>query len=1184
MIGEDGNERISIPDKFIRRRSILIDEAIERSNNVLLESQNLITKKQWSDPMGGAFTDLHILEMLAKGADSHLDVLNVIRPAYAVETEMAWDDPEAYGSDGFKRLKEHPLFKSFIPELVCEIEDYDMYEFTEFGPNLARYPERDVGNFSRSKNMHHVDSLFKDSPKLTPHTFAVFLQAVLDAAESVENQKINFLVLWNLYATKHEQTKQNATKKEILIDFLKTSNGTNAHLDGDDVIWISREHGLPNMMNITYIDGRSDFCESSSVEDYKNYLSTVLNSITHAKCASKFTRVSKLYSKPLVFKLQESQETQRRIGKKFNTNDIAKMVNTNNKKYIMTQKDAERFHRFRMALEDNEASIAKLKDTLESVDSDTVSGRKLHNSIARKQDRIRSIHDYMGKLFEKNQPKDLELNVIDHQSFENWHHATGEGVVPLVINGGAGMGKTIRLTQFALSYCTKLLRSHDSNDDPSNFACPLPVFLKAKRCSFSNISERLRQSNTSDADQILSPLVEMMVASNPGLLNHQTKDNLRETIGSWLSNQHLHRSGFVFFIDGLDECSSEEVASELVSWFTNLGTSQPSSIILSTRPSHYDIAAEILGEHGRVDMLADKEYYSKQELSHEIPMRLCDAWGLTRHSARTLAQVFSSYESILQHPLFVGWFCFLILEDEVKGLEEMDQDSAIARNNLISKIISIGIRSSLERREAEFSGSKDDPASDEFLRILRIFIAVAFHFDLARPELIYHHMKVYNLAGEISPSIRTSIEEHCGILFLTADNVEWTHRTIPELMYADFYFDHPEIHHWGPLKATSPVVSRLAQLTYENGDMNSYAEAMVRLSFVHDYHYFNELRMDAWIDCENEGRYLIGLDDANNIIPIRDGNQPHEIQLAELFIENLHTISCFPLYYDLLEPSRKRETVQKILTYSNDPFGRDLITPEDEINLVHIDDVRTELVMRTTKIADCFEYYRMILADFRCLPDSKLDLSHDVFSIHNKAQNPEQLFFINHISGWAKYMVLDGGHAMTWLRPWLVGKNSTTDKEFYNNERLELIKYITEEYVEAAYKALFGSDHWADLLNTVFEQTHQIEIDILVGSGEYVDVERRNLLNHYMAHYNLNDLVSVDSIHQSPANILDDYDTENLFVRGIVMMPFVAECLQYIEGNRGDDMAQLLEDWPDFSAFNIISNYSPRVAIKDEQS
>ena len=121
--------------------------------------------------------------------------------------------------------------------------------------------------------------------------------------------------------------------------------------------------------------------------------------------------------------------------------------------------------------------------------------------------------------------------------------------------------------------------------------------------------------------------------------------------------------------------------------------------------------------------------------------------------------------------------------------------------------------------------------------------------------------------------------------------------------------------HWNPPivdEVNLVNVSQLNAKTYENRAMDSYAEAMVRLSFVHDYHYFNELRMDTWIDCENEGRYLIGLDDANNLIPIKDGNHPHEIQLAELFIENLQTISCFPLYYDSLEPSRKRETVQNI--------------------------------------------------------------------------------------------------------------------------------------------------------------------------------------------------------------------------------------------------------------------------------
>ena len=56
--------------------------------------------------------------------------------------------------------------------------------------------------------------------------------------------------------TRPDETK--STKKEVLLEFMKNSKHSNAHLDSDDVIWISRSD-LPNMMNITYINGRSDF-------------------------------------------------------------------------------------------------------------------------------------------------------------------------------------------------------------------------------------------------------------------------------------------------------------------------------------------------------------------------------------------------------------------------------------------------------------------------------------------------------------------------------------------------------------------------------------------------------------------------------------------------------------------------------------------------------------------------------------------------------------------------------------------------------------------------------------------------------------------------------------------------------------------------------------------------------------
>ena len=226
----------------------------------------------------------------------------------------------------------------------------------------------------------------------------------------------------------------------------------------------------------------------------------------------------------------------------------------------------------------------------------------------------------------------------------------------------------------------------------------------------------------------------------------------------------------------------------------------------------------------------------------------------------------------------------------------------------------------------------------------------------------------------------------------------------------------------------------------------------------------------------------------------------------------------------------------------------------------------------------------MILADFRCLPNSKLDLTHDVFSIHKKAQNPNHLFFINHISGWAKHMVWESGHTETWLCPWRVDEYPIQDAEFYTEERMELIKFITEEYVATAYTALFGSEHWRNLLNTVFEHIHRAELDVVVGSGEHVDVVRRNLLNHYMFLHGLNDLITGDSLHQGPADILDRYNTESIYVRGIVMMPFVAECLKYNEGNKNRDLEEFLEGQPNFLPFHIISNYASRIISKDAVS
>ena len=894
MTQKDSAHGASIPQKFITRGSISVHDAISESSINDVSGLYLCqTTMTGSRMMGEVPEDLRILQALARWDINHDEFIALVRRNYKVDVDMSWDDELPFFQQ-FIKLRTHPLLGLFLPELLCKIEDHDMYKFTSFGrlepPGAPRFL---LDALPPVQRMQHVEDLVQSSPRLTIVRFANFLSAVLKAASDCGDMAVSFSLLWNLYKTKHKKRKESASQQSVLTQFLIRYPLARAYLSRGKEIWIttdSRPH-QQNMIPIVYNSRAhmAKFKRSQHYKNYKQYLSTFVNSITHAKCASKFTRVSKLYSKPLTFTFQTTEQGEvesdfKSFRKKFHLSDGST--------FFLTQQEVENARR----------RFAEMEKDLDKQLLKEYSAKKTYSEktgkIAYEKKNLQRLYEMaLRYTHQKNEPTSLEAT-----TFQRWHHTNTAGVVPLVINGGAGMGKTIRLTQFALSYAGDLLKMHEVAGKPTIAAHPFPVFLKAKRCFSREITNLRRHGSPTDQENIVSTLKEMMVASNPSLLNHLTKGELGDSITGWLSEEHVHRSGFVFFIDGLDECPTEQDAAELMSWFTNLGTPQPPTIILSTRPSHYDIAANILGSHGRVNMLADKGYYTKRELSHDIPMRLCDAWGMTRHSARALGNVFSNYESILQHPLFVGWFCFLILNDEVKGLNEPEQDSEIARNNLISKIIEIGIESSLKRREAEFSGSVDDPASNEFLRVLRMFVAVSFHFDLSHPEQIYEHMKLYELVEEVSPSIQESIEKDCGILFLTGEHVEWTHRTIPELMYADFHFQHPETHLWGPLKATSPVVSRLAQLTFERGDTSSYAEAMVLLNFEYDQHSFNELRVDAWIDCENEVRRLIGLNDEDNLVPIRDGNKDHEIQLAELFLENLDTNSCFPLYYELLEP------------------------------------------------------------------------------------------------------------------------------------------------------------------------------------------------------------------------------------------------------------------------------------------
>ena len=89
------------------------------------------------------------------------------------------------------------------------------------------------------------------------------------------------------------------------------------------------------------------------------------------------------------------------------------------------------------------------------------------------------------------------------------------------------------------------------------------------------------------------------------------------------------------------------------------------------------------------------EFYSENELSEKMPLMLCDA--LTRESGEKLSEIFATYQDTLVHPLFVGWFCFLILEGKLEEIEDSSNVVEISQNNLIKTIIEIGVEKSQRR-------------------------------------------------------------------------------------------------------------------------------------------------------------------------------------------------------------------------------------------------------------------------------------------------------------------------------------------------------------------------------------------------------------------------------------------------------------------------------------------------------
>ena len=932
------------------------------------------------------------------------------------------------------------------------------------------------------------------------------------------------------------------SKEEFLTHWLRHSLHTRAHLSDDGEILLSLDSqdqgisepkgfydfkvtnkGTEIVVPVAQTNKQEIKKEPEGEEFiflYKKYLRALTSSLSFTRCASKLTRIEKLYSKDLKFKP--------------NLRSVADVEVSGLTNSVVTQALSEGLL-MPLTMAQKIANAAT-----EQTNNEYVVEEPIHTN-----------GEIGYAVVKSNTSSQIRFGDLEGNQVIRHLLANQTNLVPLVLSGEAGMGKTVSLTQFAFKMICRLEDMNHGDDDEMVRSMALPLFIRAKRYSNNEL-----EPNPSEITH--KEISKMVFDTLPDLQDNISREEFVSLIKKWNEHKANHNSELIWFIDGIDECENPSLAKSLL---RNVLHSKEKNanppLIISTRPSHYSVVKETIQHFGIVEMKANDNYYTKDELSRAMPEHLCDAWGITRASGRKLAEIFDEYQDTLIHPLFIGWFCYLILENKLEEIESHADDSEISQNNLIAKIIEIGVQSSLKRRETRFEIKQIEGENNSFEEILHAFIAVSFHYQIGVPEDVFKRLEMLSLTDHVDEETQKSLLEDCGILFLSGDKIEWTHRTIPEIIYADYYYNQDASYLLGPLRVSSPVLNRIAQLRYEEKEFSSYQIAKLRTQ--HHYLSKDEFVTEVVWDIFPRSGVQLFQHDGDKIVVIEHVDSPLYTELGKIYLEAMKTPGRFPMSWDAFAGARvrmltpggvnSREIVEILVKASTDPFCLDLVT-FDYGDVVPHDLFRYEMIQKETSVSNCFAYYRTLL---ETLPEN-VDLKHPVWSIHKIAQNFGTIFDIRQANGDFQHMVFDVG--MSWLGSNLDPQNHDLgfgDEDYAPDEISEfqrykdmkdVVEYITEEYIHTAYEKLFGKHKMVQSVEFLWNELADVRILRVTGSGEYTDVEDVNLLGYLLESYDFDTHMAIGDENFS----LDaKYDTKNIVVKGLLLMPFVSECIRFDE-------------------------------------
>ena len=1011
-------------------------------------------------------------------------------------------------------MKSNHILKYFI---------YEVFEYM-FATYSGVTKSFEFGDHPRRPSGFERKSLIEEVPNLTVARFAKMINHLLKQGDA--NTCIDFWKLYSLYYRINKRkgnriSEPNKVMRELLrkyngIEIWSDDKGNLALFAGDKFRREIIAHGLFGMRLTKKVVDRQGLAhlrnsQRSFLRLYRRYVRAMSSILSFTNCAGKRTRTAKLFTPDVKF--SHIQKSELIKNKRFQI--PLDSMNPSSMKKAIKDHDKKFFNKIRKYWD-----LTEIKKYNESErDSNSV---KIDLLAYQKMNEM--------ELDEKAEIKFYEANFND---ISDLHLNEGKSVIPMIISGDAGMGKTTVMAQCSLSYFSKLENKLDgflsSGEDMSSL--PLPVVLKAKR--YSNVRDNRLDYPVFD-DNLLP---HFMIDSNPELLKHLTLEEITNLVSIWQQMKNMHHSSMVYFIDGVDECGSKNDATEMfekIKSSSELSSEKP-VLIISTRPSHDDVVTNSLPKYSICEMKKGiGEFYSESELSLKMPIMLCDAWGLTRESGEKLSEIFSTYNYILSNPMNVGWFCYLILEDELGKIENSNV-VAISQNNLIGKIIEIGIEKSLERRESPFSDAvaKEQEDADFFRNLLKMFVSVAFHYTLSKPTDVFTKMKQLGFVESVSNEVRNSIKNDCGILFLADHNIVWTHTTFAEIIYSDFFFNNHLAINLGPIRVTEPVISRTAQLHFENGDFDSYisAELNMRHKLLPIQDFVEFVKFELWeshIESSNINKTPILCVFDGKLVPIHDVPLTDtELEVANIYVRSLGTRTQFPISKDYIQPNDLNDALVLIYEHSNNPFCTDLLRPIHSENILEINQINPAKISSDTKLADCFAYYRNLLLNHT---DKNLSPEHPVLQIHKRASNFEGIFDIRYVNAMTNYEIDD--ILNTWIENY--------EPDDWYEERESLITHITTEYVFTAFEKLFGKGNDETCTDMIYDTLQDTNVHLLMDSANGV-VESVNILTWLLGKHGLNGFIDLDR-SGVPAEILYQYDMNELIERQLVIVPFVHEC------------------------------------------